>query len=176
MIFGKLQTKPATELLPLLAKPTAEVIVRLQNESIRAVEIDPTFSDTASFCEAYEIPTTNCANCVVLEASRGDKVWYAACMVLAKNRADVNGAVRRFLDARKVSFAPMEKALELTGMEYGGITPVGLPSSWQILIDPGIPALEWVIIGAGLRKAKLVVPGAFLPVLPNVHVLENMCK
>ena len=89
------------------------------------------------------------ANCVVVAAKRGGETRYAACMVLATTRADVNGVVRRHLDARKASFAPMDEAVGLTGMEYGGITPVGLPDG---LADPGRRGgrrAPGVVIGSG---------------------------
>jgi hypothetical protein len=55
-------------------------------------------------------------------ARRAEREWFAACLVLATTRADVNGIVRKHLGARKISFAPMDNAVSLTGMEYGGIT------------------------------------------------------
>jgi prolyl-tRNA editing enzyme YbaK/EbsC (Cys-tRNA(Pro) deacylase) len=95
-------------------------------------------------------------------------------VVLGSTRADVNGLARRTLDARKVSFAPMDKAVSQTGMEYGGITPIGLPLDWPILVDKAVVDSEWVIIGSGIRKSKLVVPGSFFRTLPNVQVLEGL--
>ena len=95
-------------------------------------------------------------------------------MILGSTRADVNGLARRTLDARKVSFAPMEQAVAQTGMEYGAITPVGLPADWSILIDKAVADSEYVIIGGGVRKSKIVVPGNFLASLPNAQVLEGL--
>lgn len=143
-------------------------------EAVGVAEIDPALSDTPAFCAQYKVGMHQGANCVVLEAKRGDKTWFAACVVLATTRADINGLARRTLDARKVSFAPMEQAIAQTGMEYGGITPVGLPSDWTILIDKAVADSEYVIIGSGLRKSKLAVPGSFLAGLPNVQVLEGL--
>ena len=92
-------------------------------------------------------------------------------MVLATDRADVNGVVRRRLDARKASFAPMDVAVAETGMEYGGITPIGLPAGWPILVDERVDATDHVIIGSGVRRSKLVVPGALLARLPGAEVI-----
>ena len=114
------------------------------------------------------------ANCVVLEAKRADRNWFAACVVFGNTRADVNGLARKTLDARKVSFAPMEQAVAQTGMEYGAITPIGLPSDWSILIDKAVADSNYVIIGSGIRKSKLAVPGSFLASLPNVQVLDGL--
>ena len=88
----------------------------------------------------------------------------------------MNGLVRRTLDARRVSFAPMEQAVSVTGMEYGAITPVGLPSDWVILVDQRIIETPYIILGSGLRKSKLALPGLFLASLPNVQVVEGLAK
>ena len=93
-------------------------------------------------------------------------------MVLATDRADVNGVIRRHLDARKISFAPMNEAVSSTGMEYGGITPIGLPNGWPVLVDARVARANFVIIGAGIRGAKLYVPGKFLTQLSNASVLD----
>jgi prolyl-tRNA editing enzyme YbaK/EbsC (Cys-tRNA(Pro) deacylase) len=111
------------------------------------------------------------ANCVVVEAKRADRVWHAACMVLATTRADVNGTVRKHLGARKISFASMDTAVSLTGMEYGGITPVGLPADWPILVDRGVADQPRVIVGSGLRGSKLLAAAEALTTLPTAEVL-----
>src|SRR4051812_50165502 len=82
----------------------------------------------------------------------------AACMVLATTRADVNGAVRRRLDARKASFAPMDVTVAETGMEYGGITPIGLPTGWPLLVDVAGVSPGGGVVGSGGGRAKLVLP------------------
>ena len=115
------------------------------------------------------------ANCVIVKAKRGEKVTYAAIMVRATDQADVNGVIRRTLDAKKVSFAPMDEATSLSGMEYGGINPIGLPADWQILVDEKVAALDKAIIGSGIRGSKLLVTGELLGSLPNSKVL-NLVK
>jgi prolyl-tRNA editing enzyme YbaK/EbsC (Cys-tRNA(Pro) deacylase) len=92
-------------------------------------------------------------------------------MVLATDRADINGVVRRHLDVRKISFAPMDEAVELTGMEYGGITPIGLPDDWPVLVDEAVLAAGTVVIGSGIRGSKLLVASAELAALPLAEVL-----
>jgi prolyl-tRNA editing enzyme YbaK/EbsC (Cys-tRNA(Pro) deacylase) len=111
---------------------------------------------------------------VVVAGRRGDAVRYAACVVLATTRADVNGLVRKRLDARRASFAPMDEAVELTGMEYGGITPVGLPDGWLLLVDAAVAATPWVVVGSGLRRSKLVLPGAAVAALPGAETVEGL--
>lgn len=167
---------PVLEHLNLVSEPTAAFLRNSPRlgEACGVTEIDPAMSDTAAFCEKYQIGPEQCANCVVVKATRGDKVWYAACMVLGNARADVNGLARRHLGARKVSFAPMEEAVALTGMEYGGITPIGLPADWPILVDGAVAASGQVIIGSGIRKSKLIVSGKSLANLPGAVVLEGL--
>ncbi|MDH6228051.1 prolyl-tRNA editing enzyme YbaK/EbsC (Cys-tRNA(Pro) deacylase) [Streptomyces sp. MJP52] len=82
--------------------------------------------------------------------------------------------VRRRLGARKASFAPMETATGLTGMEYGGITPVGLPAGWPLLVDPAVVALPYVLVGSGRRRGKLLVPGEAFVRLPGAEVVEGL--
>jgi len=117
------------------------------------------------------VPLEISANCVVIAGRRGDVSTMAACLVLATDRADVNRTVRKHLDVRKISFAAMDEAVAQTGMEYGGITPIGLPADWPLLIDESVATHERLIIGSGIRGSKLLVPGAFLAALPNAQVL-----
>ena len=141
---------------------------------VQGAEIDPDLADTAAFCERYDIALGESANCVVIAGRRGELTTYAACMVLATTRADVNGVVRKLLGARKASFAPMDDAVGLTGMEYGGITPIGLPGTWPILVDAAVAEADWVVIGSGLRRSKLSLPGSALAELPNAQVVDGL--
>ena len=127
MHIGSLAAVPALDRLDLLAAPVAAALTalagKLATEDVGVAEIDPALADTAAFCERYDVAATESANCVVVAGRRDGVTRFAACMVLATTRADVNGLVKRELDVRKASFAPMDTAVELTGMEYGGITP-----------------------------------------------------
>jgi prolyl-tRNA editing enzyme YbaK/EbsC (Cys-tRNA(Pro) deacylase) len=172
MKFGTLDFTQVTGTTELVAPATAKAINNGDLQAMYVAEIDPALSDTAAFCERYKIGMNVSANCVVVEAKRADKTWYAVCVILATDRADINGTVRRYLDARKISFAPMETATSLTGMEFGGITPIGLPSSWPILVDSAVAATEWAIIGSGVRKSKLLVPGSLLAKLPQAISMD----
>ncbi|NBE99401.1 hypothetical protein FE391_19395 [Nonomuraea sp. KC401] len=165
-----LHWEPATERTGLLADPVARAVPHV--DGVEVAEIDPDLADTAAFCERYDVRLDASANCVVVAAKRGGEVRYAACMVLATMRADVNGVVRRHLDARKASFAPMADAVELTGMEHGGITPLGLPDDWPILVDTHVADHPRVVIGSGVRRSKLAVSGAALAGLKGAEVLS----
>jgi prolyl-tRNA editing enzyme YbaK/EbsC (Cys-tRNA(Pro) deacylase) len=168
---GRLTFAPAGEALNLVGDPVRRHIDQAGGDGLWVSEIDPALADTAAFCEHYDIGLDVSANCVVVEAKRADRVWYAACMVLATTRADVNGIVRKHLDARKISFAAMDTAVSLTGMEYGGITPVGLPADWPILVDQSVAEREHVIIGSGVRGSKLLAAPDVLSALPSAEVL-----
>jgi prolyl-tRNA editing enzyme YbaK/EbsC (Cys-tRNA(Pro) deacylase) len=170
-VLGNLVTVPATDRLDLLAAPVAAALAEPGGPELFVAEIDPAVADTAAFCERYEVPLDVSANCVVVAGRRGGETRMAACMVLATSRADVNGVVRRRLDTRKASFAAMDLAVAETGMEYGGITPVGLPSDWPLLVDTAVAGTPYVVIGSGLRRSKLVVAGADLLRLPGAELL-----
>lgn len=158
----------------LLAPVVAAALADWTGSSLYTAAIDPALSDTAAFCEHYGVPLSAAANCVVVNGKRDGQQRWAAAVVLATTRADVNGVVRRRLDVRKVSFALMAEAVELTGMEYGGITPVGLPAQWPILIDKAVAEAGLVIIGSGIRASKLIVDGAALAALPAAEVLTGL--
>lgn len=169
--LGLLRTEPAQQRPDLVAAPVAPALGELP---VYVAEIDPMLSDTAAFCAAYQVPLAVSANCVVLSGRRGGVERFAAAMVLGSTRADVNGVIRRYLDVRRISFAPMDQAVALTGMEYGGITPIGLPADWPILVDTAVAAAGLVVIGAGVRGAKLLLDGSVLAALPGAVLLEAM--
>jgi len=171
-VIGILQTSPALDRPDLLAPPVAAAVAGLGLTGVLVAEIDPALADTAAFCERYEVPLEASANCVVVAGRRGVETRLAACVVLATTRADVNGVVRRRLDTRKASFAPMDVAVEQTGMEHGGITPVGLPAGWPLLVDARVVTDELVVVGSGVRRSKLVMPGRLLADLPGAEVLS----
>jgi len=173
--LGDLELLPTGAHPELLAPQVASALSALPDaEDAGVAPIDPNLSDTAAFCERYRIDATRAANCVILEAKRGDRSWFAACVVLGSTRADINGLARRTLDARKVSFAPMEEAVARTGMEYGAITPIGLPAGWPILVDAKAASEDLLVVGSGVRRSKLVIPGVLLAKLPNASVLEGL--
>jgi prolyl-tRNA editing enzyme YbaK/EbsC (Cys-tRNA(Pro) deacylase) len=176
-IAGSLTVERALDRPDLLADPVAKALAELPAEhaaQLGVAPIDPDLADTAVFCETYGSPLEASANCVVVAGRRAGEERFAACLVLATTRADVNNVVRRRLDVRKASFAPMERAVELTGMAYGGITPLGLPPGWPLLLDPSVVAAPELVIGSGIRGSKILIPGPTLAVLPDAEVLENL--
>lgn len=176
--IGTLHAQPVRE-RPDLVAPTVSAAIaawtgRVLVDEIVVAEIDPGLADTAAFCARYDVPMDRSANCVVLAARREGRAWFAACLVLATTRADVNGLAKKYLGASKISFAAMDAATAASAMEHGGITPLGLPAEWPILIDEAVIAAGRVVIGSGVRRSKISLPSAALAELPNAVVLAGL--
>jgi len=177
-VTGTLELVPALTRPDLLAAPVAAALRGWTGErpveEIAVAEIDPTLADTAAFCDRYGVAPDASANCVVVSGKRDGRERFAACLVLSTTRADVNGLARRRLDVRKASFAPTDVAVAETGMEYGGITPIGLPVGWPVLVDAAVAARRQVVIGSGVRRSKLWLPGTLLAGLPGIEVVDGL--
>lgn len=176
-VVGRLDTRPALEAPELLAEPVRAALRALTPEQAArcaVAEIDPALADTAALCEHYDLPLHTSANCVVVTGKRAGAQRWAGCVVLATTRADVNGVVRRWLDVRKASFAAQDDAVERTGMEYGGITPLGLPAGWPLLLDPAVAEADLLVVGSGLRRSKLLLPGEVLAALPGAEIVDGL--
>ena len=170
---GRLTSVPAASAQELVGVPTLAALERLDLlADVGVVEIDPDLSDTARNQEAYDLPPETLANCVVVAGKREGVEKVAACMVLASTRADVNNVVRRRLDVRKATFLARDDAVERTGMEYGGITPIGLPDEWPVLVDAAVASQPVLVIGSGVRRSKLLLPGHVLAALPAAETVE----
>ncbi|NEA67245.1 YbaK/EbsC family protein [Streptomyces sp. SID12488] len=170
---------PAPDCLDELVGPVADAVRRwtgiVPADQILYVDTDPEWADTAVFVEHYGRDLLEqSANCVVVAGKRGGETTLAACLVLSTTRVDVNGVVRRRLGARKASFAPMDTAVGESGMEYGGITPIGLPDAWPLLVDSAVIDLPWVLVGSGRRRGKLLVPGKVFAELPGAVVVDGL--
>ncbi|MFG1623628.1 YbaK/EbsC family protein [Kribbella sp. NPDC049227] len=167
-VLGKVEWRPAAEVPELLAAPVRDALGDL---AAYAAPIDPGLADTAAFCAEYDVPMDASANCVIVHGKRAGESTYAAVMVLATDRADVNGVIRKHLGVRKISFAAQDDAVSSTGMEYGGITPIGLPAEWPVLVDEAVTRAGLVVIGSGIRGSKILLDGADLAKLPAATVL-----
>jgi len=172
---GRLTSVPVASAPGLVGTPTLAALERLGlPDDVGVVEIDPDLSDTARNQVAYDLPPETLANCVVVAGKREGVEKVAACMVLATTRADVNNVVRRRLDVRKATFLGRDDAVERTGMEYGGITPIGLPDDWRVLVDADVAAAPVLVIGSGVRRSKLLLPGSVLASLPTAETVESL--
>ena len=173
--LGSLVSLPVPDHPELLGPTVAAALADWPHVGeVAVVEIDPEVADTAAMSAAYELPMTTGANCVVVAGRRDGQERVAACLVRADTRADVNNLVKRTLDVRKASFLAMERAVDESLMEYGGITPVGLPAEWRVLVDPRVLDIDVAVIGSGVRRSKLLVPGRLLGELPRAEVVEGL--
>ncbi len=136
--------------------------------------IDPQYMNGIALSDHYDVDLEDGANCIVVRGKRGEARMMAAVLVPVGYRADLNGLVCEKLDAKKVSMAPLEEIIQGTGMEYGSITPVGLPQTYKILIDSRLIEKEKIIVGGGKQISKLLVSTSFLRTLPNVEVVEGL--
>ena len=136
---------------------------------------DPALADTAQFCEAYGFSPDESANTIVV-VGKADPRRYAACVVLATHRLDVNRAVRDRFGTRKASFAGADETRELTGMEIGGVTPFGLPDELPVWIDAAVMARPRVVLGGGSRSWKVIAPPEILLRLPLAEAVESLAN
>jgi prolyl-tRNA editing enzyme YbaK/EbsC (Cys-tRNA(Pro) deacylase) len=173
--LGTLDSLSAVDRTDLLAEPVAAALAGWKHrDAVAVVEIDPALADTAALTDAYNLPLTASANCVVVAGRRGGEERIAACVVRADTRADVNNVVKRTLDVRKASFLSTDRAVEETRMEFGGITPLGVPVSWRLLVSAEAASIDVAIIGSGVRRSKLLLAGALLAELPQAEVITNL--
>ncbi|MFT2020524.1 YbaK/EbsC family protein [Streptomyces sp. 796.1] len=171
--------RPASACLDLLVPPVADAVRAWSGpvpaDEVQYVDTDPAHADTAGLVAHYgPWLLDHSANCVIVVGKRGGTATLVACVVPSSSRVDVNGVVRRELGARKASFAARETAVGESGMEYGGITPVGLPAGWLLLVDAAVVDLPYALLGSGARRGKLIVPGKALATLPGARVLEGL--
>jgi len=165
---------------PVLAADRPDLMAPPVRDALKFVpealvfEIDPALADTETLCTTYSLPLDPMGNAVLVTGRRNGEDRRCCCMVLANRRADINGLVRSRLDVRKASFAHMEDAVASSGMEYGGITPVGLDETWPVWLDETVRDVEWLCVGSGVRRSKLVIHGASLLNLPGSHLVPGL--
>ena len=136
---------------------------------------DGSLADTAAFCAHYGVPPSHSVNAILVR-SKSDPARMAQCMVPATHRLDVNRTVRKRLGAKKASFAPPEDTRALTGMEIGGVTPIGLPPGLPVWVEASVMALDYIILGGGNRTSKLKVPPAIFDHLPDCAIIEGLAS
>jgi prolyl-tRNA editing enzyme YbaK/EbsC (Cys-tRNA(Pro) deacylase) len=136
---------------------------------------DPALADTAAFCAAYGFALEDSANTIIV-AGKSTPPLYAACVVLATHRLDVNRAVRSRLGTRKASFASPEETRDVTGHEIGGVTVFGLPAGLPVLVDAAVMARDRIVLGGGSRTWKVLAPPSILLGLDGVEVVEGLAR
>lgn len=139
------------------------------------VQCDPALADTAEFCAAYGYELDDSANTIVV-VGKSDPRVFAACIVLATTRLDVNGVVRKRLGTRKASFAPADETTALTDMAVGGVTPFGLPDDLPVWIDTAVMARDRVVLGGGGRDRKVLAPPVVLTEFVGGEVVSGLAR
>lgn len=152
--------------------PQVIATIKELNLSFDSIECDPNLADTAEFCANYGFGSEQTCNAIIA-AGKSAPTKYACCVILATCKLDVNKAVCKQLEIKKCSFASADQTKELTGMEIGGVTPVGV-SGIPILIDARVMENEQVVLGGGNRSSKLLINPQELLKLPNLHVVQDL--
>ncbi|MEK9941209.1 MAG: YbaK/EbsC family protein [Gammaproteobacteria bacterium] len=137
------------------------------------MDCDPELADTAVFCAHYNIPPENSAN-VIIAAGKSDPRQYAACVLLATTKLDVNKCVRKKMGVKKSSFASAEETQALTGMQIGGVTALGLPADLPLWVDSRVMRCEYIILGGGSRSIKIRISPEVFQHTPNTEIVENL--
>ena len=153
----------------------AKVLAALQSLGIEheVMDCDPELADTALFCEHYNILPEVSAN-VIIAAGKSDPRQYAACVLLATTRLDVNKCVRKKMGVKKCSFASAEETKALTGMEIGGVTALGLPESLPLMVDSKVMQCDYIILGGGSRSLKIKISPTIFDLTPNTEIVEGL--
>lgn len=178
--LGDLNWQRALDRPDLLAPPTHAAMVAWAATDPEVADLvlvaasDPDLADTAAYIEAYHVPIEASVNCVVIAGARDGHQRVAAAAIRADTRADVNRVMRGLLGVRKCSFMPMDAAVAGSGMECGGITPIGLPADWPVFVDARVADVPTALIGSGIRGSKLILPGALLCRCPGASVIEGL--
>ncbi len=173
----KLEFKDIEENKELLPQSVYDYIVSQGlSKAIRVAKIDPAFADGEALSKEYDIPYEMELNCLVVEGRRGEAVRYAGLVLPYGRRANMNSKVRGPLDVKKVSFADLEYVTKVSGMEYGSITPIGLPEDFVILLEKEVLDREQVIVGGGLACSKLLFDPKLFLNMKNCVIVEGIAK
>ena len=135
--------------------------------------IDPDYADTGPFWEKYGVPLEHSANTIIV-ASKTEPRQYAACVVKATRRLDVNHVVRRLMGVARLSFASADETRALTGMMIGGVTVFALPDGLPIYVDATLMDLPWLILGGGSRSSKIRTAPEVLRRLPGAQIVAGL--
>lgn len=155
------------------ARATLEAVLSPLGVPYELFACDPGLADTAQFCAAYGFAMEDSANTIVVVGKSEPRV-YAACIVLAPHRLDVNRAVKQKLGTRKASFAAADETRTITGMEIGGVTPFGLPQDLPVWVDAAVMERQRIVLGGGSRSWKVLAPPEILRRLPNVEIVVGL--
>lgn len=177
MIESKLDFKPIIENENLVPSCIYEFVKKsINKDKFLVAEIDSNYADGEKLCQKYGIKKECGFNCLIVECKKRDNISHYALIVPIGYKYNMGSVVRKYTNSRVVSVAPLDYVLEKTNMEYGSITPIGLPSDWKILVDPLIKNQEYIVIGGGLVKSKISLPTNIFLKLPNVEIVDGIAK
>lgn len=142
---------------------------------VEVLECDPDFADTAAFNEKYGFTADQGANTILVTSKKVEPVKYAVCVVLPSTRLDVNKMLTKLMGVKRASFADGETTKQLTGMEIGGVTAVGI-SDYPIYVDEAVLNQEKVIMGGGNRTSKVLLNPKELMKIPGLEVIEGLAN
>lgn len=145
-------------------------------DDFKVAKIDTNYIDGISLFNHYKLDDYMGVNCLICEATRGNLRELVALLVPIGYKYNMSSTVRKHMNARQVSVAPLEEVLNITKMEYGSINPVGLPDNIKILIDPLVFDKKLMICGSGIKSSKIMFPSAYLKSFPNAEILSNIAK
>ncbi len=172
-----LKFKPIIDNMNLVPKSVYDYVNSVENKKEYLVAIiDPNYAEGEVLCQKYKINPKMGVNCLVVKAIRGNSETYAILLVPVGYKYNMNSVVRRELNARMVSVASLDYVIDKSNMEYGSITPLGLPKEWFVFVDPRVLENEKIIIGGGYKNVKIQIPSKELLKLPNIKVLEGLAK
>ncbi len=78
------------------------------------------------------------------------------------------------LGAGKIAFASKEQAKKLTGMEVGGISPLGLlGKNIPVYIDQTVLEYDWIVFSAGQRGMTVQMAVSDVLVVIKPQILTN---
>ena len=155
----------------LLHPLVAEAVERF-NLQARVMACDPALADTAAFCEFYKFRPEQTCN-AILAAGKTEPIKFACCLILSSCKLDVNKVVCRLLEIKKCSFASAEQTIQMTQMEIGGVTPVGV-SAMPIFVDERVMDNDLVVLGGGNRSSKLLLNPAELKKIAGLEVVNSL--
>lgn len=139
------------------------------------IACDPKLADTEIFVKHYDYALQDCANTIVVKSKSGEPK-FAACVVLAHCRLDVNHTIRKKLEARRVSFAGAEETQAITGMTLGGVTAIGLPDNLPLWVDSAVMDCKQIVLGGSSRDCKIVTSPCVFNHTSNTEIVTGLAK
>lgn len=161
--------------MPTLLHPQVLKTIEINKLITEELGCDPNFADTAAFNEEYGFTPEQSANTIIVASKKIEPVQYAVCVVLASTRLDVNKAVTKLMGIKKASFADSEITKQLSGMEIGGVTAIGI-NDLPIYVDSEVMDAKEIVMGGGNRTSKAILKPSELLKLPNVKVIEDLAN